>query len=79
MAKTPEEIELEIKKARYDLADKVDSLTEQVKESVDLVKHEAENVKEKVEEVKKTGVKVAVVVFVAVVGLLLVKRALSRR
>jgi uncharacterized protein DUF3618 len=79
MGKTPEEIELEIKKARYDLADKVDALNEQVKESADLVKHEAENVKEKVEEIKSAGVKVAVVVFVAVVGFLFVKRALRRR
>ena len=79
MGKTPEEIELEIKRARYALAEKVDALTEQVKESVDVVKDEADNVKEKVEEVKKVAVKVAAVAFVAVVGVLLVKRAFSRR
>lgn len=72
MGKTPEEIELEIKQARYDLAEKVDALTAQVQEG-------AETVKEQVDEVKATGVKVAVVAFVAVMGILIIKRALSRR
>jgi uncharacterized membrane protein len=78
MGKTPEEIELEIKKARYDLAAKVDALTEQVKESADVVKGEAENVKKKVDEVKKVAVKVTLVAFAAVIAVLVVKRALSR-
>lgn len=79
MGKTPEEIELEIKQARYDLAEKVDALSEQVKEGAETVKQEAENVKEKVEEVRNAGLKVVVVAFVAVVGILFIKRALTKR
>jgi hypothetical protein len=79
MGKTPEEIELEIKQARYDLAAKVDALSDQVKESAEVVKQEAEKVKKKVDEVKKVAVKVTVVAFVAVIGVLALKRALSRR
>lgn len=72
MGKTPEEIELEIKQARYDLAEKVDALTAQVKEG-------AETVKQETEKVKTAGVKVVVIAFVAVVGILIIKRALTRR
>lgn len=72
MGKTPEEIELEIKQARYDLAEKVDALTTQVKEG-------AETVKQETEKVKSAGVKVVVVAFVAVVGILIIRRALIRR
>ena len=79
MGKTPEEIELEIKQARYALAEKVDALTDQVKESTEVVKQEAENVKKKIDEVRKTAVKVTVVAFVAVIGVLALRRALSRR
>lgn len=79
MGKTPEEIELEIKQARYDLAEKVDALTEQAKDAAETVKHETENVKEKVDEAKSAGLKMVAVAFVAVVGILFIKRALSKR
>lgn len=78
MGQTPDEIELQIKQTRLDLAEKVDSFADQVKHSAGIVKEEAGNIKEKVEEVRSAGVKVAVVVFVAVIGILVIRRLITR-
>lgn len=72
MGKTPEEIELELKQARYDLAARIDALTGRAGRAT-------QEVKEKVKQAKRTGVKVAAVGLVAAVGILFIKRALSNR
>lgn len=79
MGKSHEEIELEIKKARHALAEKVDALAEEVNETAEVVRRETEAVKDKVEEAKGAAVKVVAVVFVATVGILVLRRALKRR
>lgn len=79
MAESHEDIELEIKKARAALAEKVDALAEQVTETAEVVQREAENVKEKVEDAKGAAVKVIAVAFVATVGILVLRRALRKK
>jgi t-SNARE complex subunit (syntaxin) len=79
MGESREEIELEIKRTREALAEKVDALAEELGESVELVKEGTEQLKKGVQKARKAGVKVAVVAFVAVVGVLVVRRYLRGR
>jgi hypothetical protein len=79
VAKTPDEIELEIKRAREALAAKVDALAEQLNEDVEKVKEGIEKAKEGVETARNTAIKVAAVAFVAVVGILALRYFLRSR
>ena len=65
MGQTPEELEKEIVRARKDLAAKVDSLTGQVRSSV--------------ESARNRGARLFGIIFAAIVGLLTLRRLRRRR
>jgi t-SNARE complex subunit (syntaxin) len=79
MGESPEDIELQIKQAREALAERVDALLDEVAEGTEEIKQGAERVKEGVDAARKAAVKVAVVAFVAVIGVLVIRRVMQKK
>lgn len=79
MGESAEDVELQIKQAREALAEKVDALLDEVSEGTEEIKQGAEKVKEGIGTARKTAVKVAVVAFVAVIGVLVIRRVMQTK
>ncbi|MDQ4149202.1 MAG: hypothetical protein M3164_04315 [Actinomycetota bacterium] len=78
MGESHEDVELEIKRTREALAEKVDALLDEVSQGAEEVRQGAEKVKEGVDSARKAGVQIAVVVFVGIMGALLVRRLIVK-
>ena len=74
MGQSHEDIELEIKRTREALAEKVDALIDEVSQGAEDVREGAEKVREGVDTARQAAVQVAIVVFAGVVGVLILKR-----